>query len=281
MINQFSSIFEIFTVLNLAYAGSKVFRDALDNTILKIGDTISTNHKEKIVKIQSEITVTIAEEYEQKMQEKISITNRYFSINVERIKNNEKCNANFPLGIKSIFLLCSLFSFTILLLGGYEQFYSTERNNEFLFFINLTSISLFLVFVRNLHPRKFDKNISPIMSFVMFLIPIILYVIYEVFLSDTIKEYIKFPKEKINIFISIAISISAFLLHFLRVYIHRTFFRFQLLRVYNKTEKELREFERSINIIKSLNRKRTKLDLNLNILTKLNILIKALKKDSH
>jgi len=281
MVNQFSSIFEIFTGLNLAYAGSKVFRDALNNTILKISDTITTNHKEKILKIQSEIAVTIAEEYENTMQKKIDTTNRYFTISVEKIKKSEKTNSDFPLGIKYIFLLCSLFSFTLLLLGGYEQFYNDQQSSAFLCFVNLTAILLLCIFIRNLHPSKFDKNISPVITTILFVIPIILYIVYETVLENNIKQYIKFPENKINIFIAIFISMSAFLLHFLRVYIHRTFFRFQLLRIYNKTEIELREFERSINIIKSSNKKSTKLDFNINFITRIKILIKALRKDSH
>jgi hypothetical protein len=281
MVNQFSSIFEIFTGLNLAYAGSKVFRDALDNTILQIGNTISTNHKEKYEKIKSEINVTVAEEYNQGVQEKFNLTNRYFFINVERIKKSESINSNFPIGIKSIFLICSLYSFTLLMLGGYEQFYKSTQVNQFLCFINLTSVILLIIFIRNLLPKKFDKNVKPLFSFFLFLIPIALYILFLTQISEVNKQKIYLPESKVNLLISILISLSAFLFHFLRVYIHRSYFRFQILNIYDKTEQELREFERSINIIKSKNRIILKNTINIKAFRKIRILFNALKKDSH
>jgi hypothetical protein len=281
MINQFSSIFEIFTGLNLAYAGSKVFRDALDNTILQIGNTISTNHKEKFSKIQSEINVTIAEEHEKGVQEKCKKTDRYFTISIEKIKKSEEWNKNFPIGIKSIFLICSLYSFTLLMLGGYEQFYDNTKTNEFLCFINLTFVCVFLIFIRNLLPEKFDKNIKPLTSVFLFSIPIILYILYLKFCQDTFKLNVYFPDFRISVLISIFISLSAFLFHFLRVYIHRTYFRFQILNVYDKTEQELREFERSIYILKSKNRIKLKTTINIKAIRKIKILLNALRKDSH
>lgn len=280
MINQFSSIFEIFTGLNLAYAGSKIFRDAVDNSILQIGNTISTNHKAKISKIQSEITVTIAEEFEKTMQDKCATTNRYFTVNVEKIKKSEKHNSNFPIGIKSIFLLASLFCFTMLLIGGYEQFYDDTKTNQFLCFLNLISISIIFVFFRNLKPTKFNKNIKPLISISIFLIPIILYVLFLVFFPDSIKSKLYLPEIRVNVLISIAIALSAFLFHFLRVYIHRTYFRYQLLKIYKKTERELREFEKSIYTIKSTKANRKKIKQNWSLFENFTIFFMALKKDS-
>lgn len=280
MINQFSSIFEIFTGLNLAYAGSKTFRDALDQTILQIGNTITNNHEEKIKKIQSEITVTIAEEYEQQMQEKCSTVNRYFRIYVKRIKDKEEHYANFPIGIKSIFLLTSLFCFTLLIIGGYEQFYSDEKTNEFLTFLNIIILFIIYIFIRNLFPSKFNKKIKPLYTLLLFLFPILMYSAFVKYTADNNNAHFQIFEIRINVMISILISISAFLFHFLRVYIHRVYFRYQLLKIYNKTESELREFELSIDIIKSINKKnrnpRTKTEWIFNFRT----IFKALKRDS-
>lgn len=249
MISELSSVFEILTGLNLAYAGSETFRNVVDNSVLRIKDTVSRRQKEQIEIIRSEIFVSNSDISTQNhLLNRTSVQERYFDKNIKLVLENEKMNSEFPKGIKSIFLIDCLFCFFLLILGGYENI---SENLKIEIFQLVSFLILFLsfinicLFIRNLYPEKISSNINPLTAIIFFLIPIFLFYVINYFKPST---FFSLQPEILGI-ISIFLGLSAFILHIFRALIHKTYFRFHLIRIRHRTENELREFQRSLHIL--------------------------------
>ena len=180
MINSFSSIFEILVVFNLAYAGSITFRNALDENIFKLTSVFPSELKYNISQITNELLVIFNSEFEKKIKEKFEDLERVYNIKTFKIKKKADNSANFPNGIKAIFLLTTIFCFSILIVGSFEQYYEKDKVNCLIAFINLTFIINFIFFIRNLNPKFYQKNPKTIYVILFFLLPILLHHLYVV-----------------------------------------------------------------------------------------------------
>ena len=120
MLNNFSSYFEIFGGLNLAYAGSKGFRNAIDDEILKLKNEILPNVNSNIEKLKSEFIVMVSEDNGEIIDNKLTKLSQKFDLKSTEILESEKEKINFTEGFKSMFLATSLYCITLILLGGYE-----------------------------------------------------------------------------------------------------------------------------------------------------------------
>jgi len=230
MINEFSSVFEIMTLLNLGYAGSKTFRSIIDSSILKLQFTISQDIQNKIDQLTSEIIV-FGEQTTDKVKDDCQKLKGSFEKETYKIRVQERLMRRFPDGIKSIFLITTLYCFTLLLIGGYEQFYTDSINkiNELLAFINLTII---ILLARNCFAPSHKSNARPFYTFLLFLLPFIIFIICEKLEFYFFEAFI--PSQRMNLAIAFFISCSAFILHILRSFGHRLYFR---IRVYSESDK--------------------------------------------
>ncbi len=142
-INDFSSYFEIFTVLNVAYASFEtVFNYTLNSKILVTGD---------LDNFLSEIKNLLKAEYSSL---NFSRGNVNFDDDPELVKDYDGLAAyvnkfgEFPKSFKSIFLLGFLYCLFTLLFGGFNYCFS-----------NLALMSLFIIFTGlYFFWRSFDEN---------------------------------------------------------------------------------------------------------------------------
>jgi hypothetical protein len=229
-INDFGSIFEIFAALNLGYAGSSVFRSAVDNSILEIKkDIISLDLRNKITQIKSELLILCDTETENiSIQKKFDSLTHTYSVKTRAINISSGKYSDFPKGIKSIFLVSFLLSLTILVIGGYERHYNSTHFNTILAFLNLTVITNIILFIRNIYPKYRTSNVKTIYLFIFYSIPVFLFLIYSYLLSKNWISEIYIPEFRLNILLAIIFSFSSFILHFIRVLINKKIVRFQI-----------------------------------------------------
>jgi hypothetical protein len=228
MLNNFSSFFEIFCGLNLAYAGSQRFRNAIDSEIYKLlKNKLLQNISSNVEELKSKVIVTVSEDNSENINKKLIKLQEDFDLKSEDLLGNENEKLNFIEGFNAMFLSTSLYCLSILILGGYEQFFSENSKLPNLFLIFLLPVFGFnlFVFLRSF-TKKHNKNIKAIytITFVVFLLFLCISTIqncpYETHLETLLSE-------KTTITFTLIIAVSPFLFHFIRVFIHKFIFKFK------------------------------------------------------
>ena len=232
MLNNFSSYFEIFCGLNLAYAGSERFRNAIDNEIYKLlKNQILQNINTKVEELKSKIIVSVSEDNNENISKKLQKLQKDFDFKSENILKIESEKLNFIEGFKAMFLAISLYCIAIIVLGGYEQFFEKNSKQLNLFLLFLLPIFVFnsFVFIRSF-TKKHSKNIKAINT-IGFVISLLILCVLTIQRCPYEPKLEVFFSEQTCITFSLIIAISPFLFHFLRVFIHKLIFRirFQLL----------------------------------------------------
>jgi len=252
MLREFSSFFELFAALNLGYATSKKFRETVNNNILKVKSAISEKQKAKTKCLLDGIRVTYAGEAEREAKKKCDHADRYFNRSVQTIERSAIENSDFPEGARSIFLIVTIYCVYCLLLCGYEQKYPVECKT-ILLTMNLNIIIIIWLFIRNLLPKSHKTNLNPTLTVLLFHIP---FLYYNLITHAESVRYYHFEPNSIEWLATptaaIIFSLIAFIQHFLRVIMHRTYFRYQLFRIQNRTAMCIRRIEKSIEYVKHL-----------------------------
>ncbi len=267
-VNDFNSFFEIFAGLNLAYATSDWFKSGVDKKIGKLKE-IRKSSERKITEFRNEITVLTPIEYNnQQIEDNLKEIEKHFEKLVE-IENEENNFEKIKVGYRPIFLMTSLYCFSVLLLGGYEQFFATGQiglkistqhilSNTYLFLFHSIFIFNFLVFVRSCkkEPNCY-KDTKPYITVLIMILCLLGAIIwckllpYELFFIKTqIDSYIEsylfsILGSKLNISIALFIGISPYLFNFTRVYIHEVSYSRKLIK-YNT------DLEHMLGQVKSL-----------------------------
>lgn len=121
MLSNFNSFFEIIGVLNLAYAGSEGFRNAVDDEILRLRDSILPNVRERREEIVARIIVAFSEPSQ--IEKHATFIIEKFETDCKEILEEEKSRQEFTNGFKSMFLATSIFSILLIIIAGYEQYF--------------------------------------------------------------------------------------------------------------------------------------------------------------
>lgn len=250
MLNNFSSYFEIFGGLNLAYAGSKGFRNAIDDEILKLKNEILPNINLNIEKLKSEfIVLLVSDDNGEIIDNKLNNLVKKFDVKSEEILESEKVKINFTEGFKSMFLGTALYCIALILIGGYEQYFTKGSHliNLFLLILYPVFFFNFFIFLRSF-TKNHHKNIKPLVTifFVSGLILIGYLTIFYCPYESNIENYLS---ESICISFSLIIAISPYLFHFFRVYIHKLNFRFQFYMLESQINKEIKKISELINFL--------------------------------
>lgn len=276
-VNDYNSFFEIFAGLNLAYATSDWFKSGVDKKIGKLKEIRKTSEN-KIKDFRDEITVLTSVEYDVKqIEDNLEEIERYFDKLVE-IEEDENNFEKIKVGYRSIFLMTSLYCFTILLLGGFEQFFQTPKtwlnistqhilSNTFLFILHSIFIYNIFIFTRSClkEPRCY-KDTKPyittlIMAFCVFMAIIWCSLLpFEIFFFkngiDSYFDYYFFSLlgSKLNILLALFIGVSPYLLHFLRVYVHEVSYSRKIIKYNTDLEHMLGQVK---TLVESLSLKNT------------------------
>lgn len=224
MISGLNSVFEILAVLNLAYAGSKTFRNTLNKDILKVQSAISKTQDRAIKKIESKYVV-LASQNEPRFNDGLERIEKQHRFNRIYLRRKAEFGEGFSKGFHSIFLLVALYCLSILIISGHECFYKLNEIIEIVSYLNLVGIAILVIFIRNLFPSYMGSNVRPFYVVLIFIIPFFLYSFYTANKSLVPDNNIFVLSEKKTIIITLLIASSAFLLNFLRSYLHRRFIR--------------------------------------------------------
>lgn len=295
-LNNFSSYFEIMAGLNLAYATSDWFQSAIDKKVQKI-DLIKSWAEKKIELIRSKSEVV--EQFgtnSDLIQQNLDALNKKLARS-DKIKEDEQTFEKVKKGYRSIFLMTSLYCFTVILLGGFEQFFYTRQpelasklqaqhviSNTFLFLLHFGLIYNILIFIRSngIRIRRWvsydddqnglaDSSTKSLLHRILnhesetnrFLV-VVLWLIWVILLYNAVATspgYLFSFKEtwrigyiqtaipwgsKTNITISLVLALSAYLLHFFRVYLHDVRYFYQLRIFHSELESMIGQFEQNV-----------------------------------
>jgi hypothetical protein len=219
-ISNFSSYFELFAALNLAYAGSGGFRNVLNNDILDIREA-----KKKLVSsidsFESFIVVTGSEgtkkvtsvDFKKKFQSKL-----------DKILSAEEDFRYFEESFKSMFLITSFFCIAILLIGGFEhEFFDQETPGLLAVFCSILLFNLY-VFLNSLFIKSARKKIKPIITLSIFFGICSIAVIFLYYCPHYKIEFTYYKKIFLY-WMVIFIAVSPYFFHVIRAVIHRSSFK--------------------------------------------------------
>lgn len=226
---NFGSFFALFAALNLAYAGSKSFRMALNRDILKLDDIIKKLYKE-VSEIEQRYNIDYKDENEtnKKIKERFAeLRDAYFQkveIDFNDFKESRKVYSSFKKDYRRLFLCSALFCILVLVFIGFEK-YSPVQFTIVLFYSHIVAFFTFPYifaagFIRNGKPL-----LEPLTVVQTIMITVLVYLFSCVRMSDT--EHCYFLMNTINfkihtgIWISIVIAIAPYLLYFFKALLYR------------------------------------------------------------
>jgi hypothetical protein len=217
-LSNFNDYLGLFAALNLGYAGFKRFRSAIDKDILKIA-----NESPKIQKLPEGVqAIDRFEPLNQNIQiVKTEVLKRHQEV-AEKIKERSKTALKIAGGFKSMFLFTFMYCLIIMVVGGYQEYFTDKAINGFLFLLNFSALYNILMLIRSFVNKFKSKKISPLIPISL----LILYIVAIILLTHNsgYEFYQILPLEK-NIALTLIIAASPFIFHFLRLYIHRIIFK--------------------------------------------------------
>lgn len=222
MLSNFASIFEIFFVFNVAYAGSQSFRETLDSRVLKLNEKIVDRFKDRYSSLEAKVVLITQDPSTQRLtlfryRNRLAATSRYIRI-------MEPAYAKFPNCLKVNFLHGALLAFAMLLIGGVEDNYDIEDTSLIIILLNLFGVVfMILVFVRSLNRKKLKLRVRPFYALSTFVLPIILSFYYWD-VNWGFSDWAETHSRMISVWAIIGV-VFPFALHFFRAAIHRLKFR--------------------------------------------------------
>lgn len=253
-LNDFSSFFEIFAGLCFLYAGSESFRFAINDTLLELNKSMGAIKGNLEIR-QAELLVAKSEENPIITKEKATALATDL-VNVEKVTLDEVTLREFPEGFKSMFLITAMFCVAVLLVGGFAQFFfCSEITHWTLLCLDLVFLYNLFVFIKSFFKNRCSTNLK-LRYPLAFISTLIFISVALVNFLPYVAEHCKthgnqdqatrfsphshiFINEKISIIIALFIAVSPFLLHFVRVFIHKFSFTKKYMKVGIKLDTEL------------------------------------------
>jgi len=228
-LSHFDGYFHLFAALNLAYAGWETFRSALDNRVLNISKRVQPSIKNEIELLKSKLIILQAEQ--NPLYNKMEKLNNESSQKLEIISSaiDKKTIAE---GLsKSIFLFTGLYCVALLILAGYEQFFSsmvTACNT--LLILHFSAVYNIILFYKSCRHKYVHQAVTPLIPLILISTALLVATLYcmKCPMSDRYSNIISVPT---NIGIAIFIAASPYLLYIARVYQGKFYFWWQFKRV--------------------------------------------------
>jgi hypothetical protein len=232
-LNPFGNYFTIFATLCMAYAGSESFRYSLDVTILRLG--VKIDELKKYLEEQKALLTV------QKSEPPVPVTREEYSalaskiINFDELVEEEADFRGFPIALKSMFYMTSLFCFAVIVLTGYSQFFKCSEVT----FITLTALNFVLIYNLVIFWRSYRRNACkkpippwlPTLVFLCLCLAVTIYVNSSPWLSahcathpendpNRFQHHAQIFDERWMITAALLIAASPFVLHYFRVRKH-------------------------------------------------------------
>lgn len=228
MISDFSSFFEIFAGLNLAYAGSEEFRHKIDTKFLSLRfkfERIINDREQELELAKSSIGVT--ENYV--IEEHIKKIIRYDNIKLKKIDADLKDKIEFSNLFKSVFLLAGFYCLIFLISSASISNQIHEETHKTLILLISIFTWLYGTIVIGITFSRFNKiKIKAIIPILIILISLFISVFISIYNLEKILEevtinffqYFNFDVSTINktsfIYLALLTAISPYLFHVIR-----------------------------------------------------------------
>ena len=177
-LHDFHSILEVLTGFNLAYAGSKKFREGVDGTILSINNASTAKIELTKMVLLSESKVV---GLEPKITKKISELTELFEKEDQKIRVRERHARRFPNSLKSLFLSSAIFCLIIMILAGYKHVSSRDGLYDSIFILytlNFAFLFNFFLFCRSFTPRFIKSPFKPTLVLLFYALLVIFSIFY-------------------------------------------------------------------------------------------------------
>lgn len=226
-LNSLSSFFELFSGFNLVYSIVEAFRIILNDEVLDVNRALREARAKWIQasrKVRLWENPRIDDRHEDLLLLAYSALDR-----IVWLYKWDRISRNYPDGFKSAFLMSGAFSLSVILLNGFSSYFETDdgslRRVLGVYTILVLSYNLF-VFARSFKTTTIRVNIKPFSTILVLISCVAVSYFY-------IRCVRKNPgSETSNLLVlSLAVftSASAFLLHFLRAFVHKTVSRYKAI----------------------------------------------------
>jgi hypothetical protein len=229
-LHEFSSFFEMFSVLNLGFAGSQRFRVGVDNALSLNKSLIAENKVSKVLsnleKHQKKLNVTLQSAgipYQKMHKTLTKVSDRivHTIVLIKDIPTREEARRGFTEGFKTMFLLSGLYSLFVLILEGYAQFYEYKPYH----YVNtcFTLVSFLIIFNIVFFIRSFFKNFDKEWGLGYSVLIVLLFVIAGVLITalfPSVNNQIAKYEERTLITWAVAMAISPYIIHIFRAIAH-------------------------------------------------------------
>lgn len=226
-INNFSSYFEIFAVLNLAYTGSKIFREGVNDEILSYRNAVNAKAKNRINELKAIITVAeFSEEFTLTIDKALRSLEIRLDAETEVVLKREMRDRNFVYGLKAMFLATSLYCFALIILGGLEQFIQDVWVVSLcIIVLSITLLFNAAVFVRSFTDRFSDGMLTLYPIGMIFVAGLFSYYTVNACPSHIVPLIGTYLEGKKVALLSLFVAVSPYIFHFSKVWHHKWFYR--------------------------------------------------------
>lgn len=238
MVNDFSSLFEIFLAIHIGgwyYDAVKGNYKDIPNEINEFAGLSNRETASKVENLKARLMIQKSEIENSELQNILQkISHRY---EIQNMVINQKYAVDFIPTFNAIYFITLFYTFFILLIGAFEQFYSEKSINMLLSYLNLELLVIVGLFIRSFIPKYSNKRLNPIYIAILFISPFLLYTLF--LLDFQLFQLFEVFSFKVNIILSIFISLSMLSLLLIRYNLKKYRIRKYLLKNYEKTVKEV------------------------------------------
>lgn len=255
MLNDFTSIFEITFGLNLAYAGSQIFRSTINNRILELSRIQKARMSAQIEELREAVRGDFAP-FEERAEE----IARKFDNRICLIDCRERfARIYFPKCLRSVFLMSFIISLGLLLVAGFESKYNIDiKISSTIMILNISAAFNVFIFLWSLIPCKINKGIKTAYTLIVGISLVFAALTFMLMCPYTLRLLwvynlfgAKLDSESTVISIALFICFSPFILHFLRVRIHKIVYRRRYLIVIRQTRSEMNKIYSMVYALKT------------------------------
>ena len=221
MLGGFSSFFEIFAVLNLAYAGSEYFRENIHAQILHVQEKLISYLDKKKEEVAASVYVALQDNVGG-VEKRIDDISRLFKERITKINQYKQLWNEYKNSFKPMFLASSIFCFLTLILAGFENLYCINGEECFMAIYSLIvmlPISIYFIFqfVRSFFPRYCYRKTKSWKIILVFIVLIYVGYLVKFNLSNNANDIVNYLDFRYYLSFSLLIAILPYLLYFILV----------------------------------------------------------------
>lgn len=225
-LQDFTSFYELFAALNIAYAGSESFKVIIDNRILKIYKANPQFDKDlETLKEMANISTLIVKEdssnrtspISKVFNKRIEIFTAAFNKGLLELEEKKCAAEEFIKGFNCMFLITSLYCIFMIAVAGYAQFIQPLTIFCLIVFLQFSLVFNAFVFGKSFSKYK-SNDINPLITITCF----IAFLLAGISFANCpyTSSILKYTNIKGVYIMGMALAVSPYLIHLIRAKIH-------------------------------------------------------------